>query len=165
MKKYCDFIKKAEEHGVEDAKIISTTTIEVGHWVRWKCRYGCDDYGERLTCPPHTPPVEETKKVMGEYRNALLLHGHTDPEMQEIVAILERHIFLAGYPKALGLACGPCSKCDECGDTCKKPEKARPSMEAVGIDVYNTVWENGYDIEVKKNKEECPDYFALVLIE
>ena len=97
IKKYNSFLKKAKNLGVEEAKIISTSTIEVANWVKWKCRYSCEDYGKNHTCPPNTPSVEETKKVLKEYDWALLLKGHNDPEMQKIVIELEKNIFLANF--------------------------------------------------------------------
>lgn len=165
MTDYYSFVEKAEELGVVSAEIISVSTIEVAHWVRWQCRYGCDGYGKNLTCPPHTPDVEETEKVMKEYDWAILLKGHNDPEMQDIVVNLENYIFHTGYRKAFGLACGPCKKCEKCGDECIDPENTRPSLESCGIDVYQTVRNNGYEIEVLKTEDEKPDYYAMVLIE
>ena len=165
IKKYNSFIKKAKELGVEEAEIISTSTIETAHWVKWKCRYACEDYGENFTCPPYTPSVEETEKVLKEYDRAILLKGHNDPEMQKIIIELENYIFLSGYRKAFGIACGPCKECDECQENCPKPEQTRPSLESCGIDVYATVRNNGYEIEVLKDKSEIPDYYAMVLIE
>ena len=165
IKKYNSFLKKAKNLGVEEAKIISTSTIEVANWVKWKCRYSCEDYGKNHTCPPNTPSVEETKKVLKEYNWALLLKGHNDPEMQKIVIELEKNIFLTGYRKAFGLACGPCKDCGDCQEECPKPSETRPSLESCGIDVYATVRNNGYEIEVLKDKSEIPDYYAMVLIE
>lgn len=45
------------------------------------------------------------------------------------------------------------------------PEKARPSMEACGIDVYETARVNGYPINVLKDKSCTGNYFGLVLLE
>ena len=167
MDKYNEFINKAIKLGVNDAKIISADSIEISHAVRWKCKFGCEKYGKRLTCPPNIPDVDETKKMIKEFNHALLLHGHDDPEMQDIVVKLEYEIFLDGYYKALVLSCGPCKKCDidECSQPCPHPKKIRPSLEAWGIDVYKTVRNNGYEIEVLQNEEEIPDYFAMILIE
>ncbi len=167
MSEFNKYIDRAIKLGVEDAKIISADTIEVSHAVRWKCRFGCDSYGERLTCPPNVPSVDETEKMVDEFNYTLLLHGHNDPEMQDIVVKLEHEIFLDGYYKALGLACGPCKRCEieDCESPCPYPEEIRPSLEACGIDVYKTVRNNGYEIEVLHNEEEIPDYFAMVFIE
>jgi len=58
--------------------------------------------------------------------------------IRELVADLEREIFLAGFYKALSFGCGPCGLCKTCEieNGCRYPEKARPSMEAAGIDVF-----------------------------
>ena len=85
---------------------------------------------------------------------------------KRIAAELEREIFLAGYYKAFGLGSGPCSLCDECDlDGCRYPHKARPSMEACGIDVYQTVRSNGFEIEVVRDRDDPQHYFGVVLVE
>ena len=88
-------------------------------------------------------------------------------ELRKIVAGLEREIFLDGYYKAFGLSAGPCRLCKTCetNKDCKHPYKARPAMEACGIDVYGTARNCGFELEVVKT-EDCPySYIALVLIE
>ena len=87
---------------------------------------------------------------------------------KRIAAELERHIFLSDYPKALGLGSGPCSLCrGPCAfdEGCTHPEKARPSMEACGIDVFSTVRAHGFEIHVVKSTDEKGHYFGLVLLE
>lgn len=54
-KKYDYFVGRARELGAEKARLISVDTISVGEWIRWKCRYGCQHYGED-TFQPHVPP-------------------------------------------------------------------------------------------------------------
>ncbi|MFW5856225.1 MAG: DUF2284 domain-containing protein [Bacillota bacterium] len=165
MKNYEKYIDSAIDRGAEDAWIISANTIEVANWVRWKCRYGCYRYGENLACPPNTPWPFETEELINEYDRVLLIMSHDNSSMQDIVVDLEYQIFLDGYHKAFGLACGPCERCEECGPECPEPERVRPSLEASGIDVYTTVRNNGREIEVLKSEEERPDYYAMVLIE
>ena len=58
-------IKKSVELGCEQAFVIHTNTIVVARWVQLKCKYGCDEYGKKLTCPPHAPTYEEMKKFLG----------------------------------------------------------------------------------------------------
>jgi predicted metal-binding protein len=162
---YTQFIEAAEELEFVNAKIISTKTIEVSHAVRWKCRYGCSGYGKKLTCPPNTPPVEETKKLIAEYKTGLLLHLQEKVNVEERLVQLENEIFFAGYHKPIAFSCGPCQLCADCADSCRKPKLARPTMEGCGIDVYATVRNNDWEIEVLESKEEQPNYFALILIE
>ena len=170
MKKYDKFIKKAIKLGANDAKIIKTDSVVTSAWVRWKCRYGCDGYNNSLCCPPNTPNYKETRELLDSYQNALLIHCTSDYEHRkdptEIVATLERDIFLAGYHKAFALGSGPCMLCGECSmDVCRHPENARPSMESCGIDVFTTARNNGYFIEVLKDRSRPMNRYALVLIE
>ena len=84
----------------------------------------------------------------------------------KIVGPLERHIFLAGFYKALAFGAGPCRLCRECNaEVCRHSDKARPSMEACGIDVFATVRANGFSVEVLSDEGDSQDYYGLVLIE
>jgi predicted metal-binding protein len=80
---------------------------------------------------------------------------------------LERELFLAGYYKAFAFGSCPCRACRSCDvmQPCKKPAVARPSMEAVGIDVFATVRANKFRIEVVTSDECQADYCGLVLVE
>jgi len=170
MEKYDKFIKKAIKLGASEAKVIKTDSIVTSAWVRWKCRYGCDGYNSSLCCPPNTPTYKETRELVDSYDNAILLHFksgiQTGKDPKEVVSTLERDIFLEGYYKAFALGCGPCRWCDECTmDQCRHAQIARPSMESCGIDVYSTAHNNGFFIEVVKNRSGQVNRYALVLIE
>jgi predicted metal-binding protein len=177
MLKSDTYAEKARSLGLSRAEIIDTMNVVVGNWVRLKCQYGCDGYGECLTCPPYSPTPDYTKKMIGEYSKGLLIQIENTPsrnrsrlsnrELRKIVADLEREIFLDGYYKAFGLAAGPCRFCETCEtkEPCKHPYEARPSMEACGIDVYQTARNCGFELEVVKT-EDCPySRVALILIE
>jgi predicted metal-binding protein len=173
-----DWIARATELGADAAQIIPTDQVVVAEWVRLKCQYGCGAYGSRLTCPPHSPPPEGTRRVLRHYRQALLLRmerpggGWKEEtrqrrQMSEVVAALERELFLAGYYRAWGMGAGPCRLCKECDPSspCRFPHQARPSMEACGIDVYTTVRQAGWEIEVVQMLEAPFRLFGLVLME
>jgi len=173
-----DWVARALELGADAAQIIPTDQVVVADWVRLKCQYGCGGYGERLTCPPHSPPPEVTRRVLSHYRQALLLRMERTGggwkagtrqrrQMSEVVAALERELFLAGYHRAWGMGAGPCTLCKECDPSapCRFPDQARPSMEACGIDVYTTVRQAGWEIEVVQTKESPFRLFGLVLME
>lgn len=59
--------------GADDARIIPASEICVEDRVVLKCRTGCISYGKKLTCPPHVPTPEEFRKILSEYRCALLV--------------------------------------------------------------------------------------------
>ncbi len=165
MEKYAKYIKKAKRLKVRDAKIISPKSIATAEWVRLKCQFGCDGYGQCLTCPPYSPTPEQTRKMLADYKHALLLHGDEYTDIRRVVAILEKDIFLDGYYKAFAMAAGPCELCAKCPKFCRYSEKARPSMEACGIDVFSTARANGFPIEVLKTENCQGNYYGLVLIE
>jgi predicted metal-binding protein len=151
--------------GALSAKIIDPATVVTGEWVRWKCRFGCGGYGSSLVCPPHTPTPAETQLMLDGYDRAVLFES-PGGKVKEIAASLERTLFLKGYYKALGLGAGPCSLCHACAfeEGCRYPYKARPSMEACGIDVYATVRAHDYTINVVTCAEDPQHYFGLVLV-
>jgi predicted metal-binding protein len=180
-----------------DFKLIPTKDIEIAEWVRWKCEYGCKAFGKHMTCPPHTPRPEDTRKLINCFEKALIVRfNNVQPNSKvspahihhylwdAILAIhntmfeFEKCAFLAGYYKAFGMAALPCSFCRDCMPEkegfvldhaakrfCEHPDKARPSMEACGIDVFKTVRAAGYELEVRTSYQEEITIFGLLLIE
>ena len=160
------FVQQAFKLGALEAKIILADTVVTAAWVRMKCQFGCGGWGSSLCCPPHTPTPDETGKVIACYKRALLIHCKADKRPTKIVAALEREIFLAGFYKALAFGSGPCRLCKECNfEECIRPDDARPSMEACGIDVYATARANGFPIEVVRDETSDQNYYGLVLID
>ncbi len=170
------WVNRALELGVDAACPISVEQVVVGDWVRLKCQFGCGGYGQCLTCPPHSPAPETTRRMLRDYRRGLLLRvegrGEGEEEaaarrLQEAVAALEREMFLSGHYRAWGMAAGPCLFCETCNlaGPCRFPHLARPSMEACGVDVYATVRSAGWEIEVVRATDARFRLFGLVLIE
>jgi len=154
--------------GVKQVRIVSPSDVETAPWVRLKCRFGCDGYGQCLVCPPFTPTAEEMRKVLDAYHRAILIHCQPQADVKALVAELEREIFLRGAWKAFGLGAGPCYFCKKCPvekGQCRHAERARPAMEACGIDVFSTVKKTGFPIEVVRTTRQCPDYYGLVLVD
>jgi len=165
-KELCELVKR--KSGVINARIISPPEVETAAWVRLKCQFGCDGYGQCLVCPPFTPTPQQTRNVLDAYRRAVLLHCQPDADVKAIVAELEREIFLLGCWKAFGLGAGPCYFCKQCPveeKQCRHADRARPSMEACGIDVFSTVKKAGFPIEVVRTTRQCPNYYGLLLVD
>ena len=173
LEKYCQF---ALNRGASAAKIIDVRTVKTAQWVRLKCQYGCGGWASSLCCPPFTPGPEETARVLEEYRRGMLLAYHfkgpasarkTTRRRRDFLVQLERMCFLDGHYKAFGYANGPCRLCASCDTTgtCLHPERARPAMEACGIDVFATARANGIDLEVVQDLEDKYTYCNLLLID
>ncbi len=156
----------ALELGAIHAKVVTPATVKTAPWVRWKCQFGCGGFGSSLMCPPHTPTPAETRLMLDAYKRAILFESPRG-QTKKIAAALERQLFVAGYYKALGLGAGGCDLCDTCAfdEGCRHPNQARPSMEACGIDVFATVREHGFTIDVARTRREPQHYFGLVLVD
>ena len=176
MMKYKKYLDLAKKSGAVWAKIIDPKNVVTAEWVRFKCQYGCNRYGTCLTCPPYSPTPAETKEMLKHYSKALIMVYDIAEEKKEKekrkklrkdLAKLEREIFLDGYYKAFGMACGPCNLCEECNLSypCKFEDIARPSMEACGIDVYSTLANVGYKLKVVKSYDEGCKFCSLILME
>ena len=149
--------------------------------VRLKCVAGrCMNYGQSATCPPYAPELDSARKAFSRFHWAVLLkkdivpvadfadfarhtsHGlKKEIEFNEVIVRIETMAFADGYYFAMGFGLGNCgySLCDSTvcaaldSGRCRFPFKARPSMEAVGIDVYGLVAKVGWEI--------CPIYRSV----
>lgn len=165
-KELCDIVRQKE--GVRNACIISPSDVQTAAWVRLKCQFGCDGYGQCLVCPPFTPTPQQMREVLDAYNRAVLIHFSPQADTKAIVADLERIIFLRGAWKAFALGAGPCYFCKTCPvkeRRCRDPQRARPAMEACGIDVFSTVRKAGLPIEVVRTTRQCPNYYGLILVD
>jgi len=88
-------------------------------------------------------------------------------EFARIMTALEAEAFKMGYRFAAAFAGGDCVLCDVCagatGEPCNHPFEARPSMEAVGIDVVATAAAAGLAVELPA--VEHPRWTGLLLID
>jgi len=187
-----DLTKLALKEGAaaEFVKYLPAERIVVaGSWARWKCTFGCSNYGNSLCCPPFIPSPEETAKLIQQYKHALLVgfHGTTvnplnhHKHMNKTLYKLEKAAFFKGFVKALSFATGTCLFCKKCiiqeefmrgipADIarryCRHKNKARPSLEAVGIDVFSTVHNAGIELEViREDNIDKLRHFGLILLE
>ena len=179
MKTYMKLEAMFAKHGFEDFKLIEPEKIVVAQWVRMKCTYGCGTYGRNACCPPNVPSVTECRGFFDEYRAAAIFHFEKKvkkPEDRRPWALkinasllkLEREVFLSGYPKAFLLFIDSCDLCGDCAlvrAECRQPKSARPTPEALAVDVFSTVRQFGYPIEVLPDYSRTMNRYAFLLIE
>ncbi len=180
LEKYCQW---AVERGATQAKQINPSSVVTGAWVRWKCQFGCPGYNKSYGCPPDSPTPEQTQAIIDCYQHAILVHFEVPPlepnepkhyfqlyqKLHAMIIDMEAEIFKDGYYKAVSFLFGSCIACQECtkptGEPCRFRLKIRPSMEASGIDVYQTVRNNGLFIETLRCREETRNQYCLVLVD
>jgi predicted metal-binding protein len=166
--------QKALELGADQAVIVRTQDIPVDERVTLKCQIPrCFGYGAGAHCPPHTLKPAELKEQLKNYRRAVFFIKEVPPEVivrdkatikervaayQEVFKIvgeIESMAFYDGHYLAFGLAAGSCrhtfcGQQENCqaleGKRCRFSLLARPSMEAVGIDVYKMAAQAGWEI-------------------
>jgi predicted metal-binding protein len=167
------------KHACTDYKWIDPRDIIISQWVRMKCMFGCGDYGRDATCPPNVPSVSECRRFFEEYTTAVIFHfakAVEKPEdrfswsrkINEGLVALEREIFLSGYRKAFVLVIDSCTMCKECTmvrDACRNPRTARPTPEAMAVDVYTTVRKHGYPIQVLTDYSQTMNRYGILLVE
>ncbi len=154
-------------HGATRVRKVDPRQVPTGEWVRLKCQFGCGGYGQCLTCPPHAPTPEETRKLLDDYSTGFLIYWGHEAGGRKALAEIERQVFLKGWYKAFALGSGPCELCRECDLEwpCNHPSQARPSMEACGIDVFQTARDAGFPIQVVTCHEDVPNFYSLLLVE
>ncbi|MCJ7563231.1 MAG: DUF2284 domain-containing protein, partial [Candidatus Aminicenantes bacterium] len=80
---------------------------------------------------------------------------------------LEKEIFLSGHEKTFLLfmdSCTICAKCTARREDCKESKLARPTPEAMAMDVYSTVRRAGYPIEVLPDYDRAMNRYSFLLI-
>jgi predicted metal-binding protein len=166
--------EKALELGASVARVMSADEIHVDERVVLKCQIPrCFGYGAGAQCPPHTMKPAELREHLKNYKWAVFFIKDVPPEVIvrdkgtikervaayqqifKIVSELESAAFYDGHYLAFGLAAGSCrhtfcGREKDCaalnGGACRFSLLSRPSMEAVGIDVYKMTVEAGWDI-------------------
>jgi predicted metal-binding protein len=167
------------KHGYADFKWIEPQNVVVSHWVRMKCTFGCKEFGRNAACPPNVPSVAECRQFFDEYGSGAVFHfakAVARPEdrhawsrqVNQQLLKLERDVFLAGCRKAFLLfmdSCGVCADCVGVRAECKSPQSARPTPEAMAVDVFATVRSLGYPIEVLTDYSQQMNRYAFLMIE
>ncbi|WP_054871434.1 DUF2284 domain-containing protein [Caloranaerobacter sp. TR13] len=153
-------------------KEVLINEIEITQTVRNYCiQNKCEQYGANYMCPPYVGGIEEFKKKLKTYNVGFIVivkDNVNDPndmkefykpayKLHEIMLELEEEVKKLGFENSYALIGGNCKLCKVCNaklgiKKCNYPNKARPSLEAMGIDVINTCKKIGINIEFRKDE-------------
>lgn len=132
----------------------------------------------QIDCPiPHEMQQlikNETGYVTDLYKNNAFLASYQKSftlakmKLHEIVHRVESAAFSMGYRFSVGFIGGSCRLCAECvgsssNEPCRHPFRARPSMEAMGIDVFQTATNAGLPFDIPP--KETAVWNGLVLVD
>jgi len=160
---------EALRYGATAAVFIKAPSISVEDELVEMCRApGCAGYGKSANCPPHVMGPREAKSFIAGFEEALFFKLDVEPVLLfsderfrifelifRIAAGLEIKARSSGFKKARALAAGSCKPvfcndepCDVLSGSgeCRHPSLARPSMEALGINVFKLAHGVGWPI-------------------
>jgi len=162
--------------GATHVKILDRREVILDYRVYYKCLVPkCRYYNTNANCPPHTPSFKGMTKLLACFYSALLVglkvpskivttsggkennkeRSSVRRKLSQIITELESDAFYDGYYFATGFSSGSCKgtwcadlPCQalENGKNCRFPLQSRPSMEAVGMDVFKMVTSAGWPV-------------------
>jgi len=165
------------DYGLTEAKFVHAPHIITAHSSRLRCQYLCHSEGKSKSCPPHSPTHEDTIKILEEYRFGLMLRREIAPgaegdpaEWAAFHASLlqaEGESFRRGYSKAFALGVGNCiyQHLSDATRPCDFPGKSRPTLEAIGVNLTETLDILGWDAYLVRKPADPFQMFALLLLE
>ncbi len=117
--------------------------------------------------------IDSTEKATRRINRRILkenakAHRPFKRKLLEIVEAVESAAFKKGMPFAAGLVGGSCVLCERCAgekrsQACRHPFRARPAMEALGIDVIKTAQNAGAPIHLSSSTSVL--WTGLILLE
>jgi predicted metal-binding protein len=190
------YVSLALDAGASNAAIVPTGQIVVDERVLMKCRFPlCGEYGQCMNCPPHTGSIEEMRRRIGLFEQAIVLKLDVPSErvagaaargegvedlkkLCKIISSVESAAYYDGYYFATGFSSASCHfiwcrglDCQAlAGKGCRHRARAYTSMEAAGIDVFRLAasldWEI-YPVGMSATADMFPhgSRYGMVLIQ
>ncbi len=167
------------DQGATKATVIDQSQIVLNDEFRKACEVNsCGVYGKCWMCPPDVGEIHELMarvraypagvwyQTIGELEDSFDFEGMTAAKENHLALSHRIQAALPDGLRVLHLTCGGCGLCETCAkvdnEPCRFPEKALPSVESYGMDVYNTT--KSTDLKYI-NGANTVTYFGLVLFE
>lgn len=162
-----ELVKEAMSLGAMDATGFSIDDIAFDTRTLLKCLYGCP--GGFYFCPTSKDgvTVKDYMEMAGRYKWGVLVCTEDLKKGQDITLALESKAYLKGHYFAF--AATECAVCHECsaidGGKCRDKHKQRLPLYAFGIDVYKTVANVGWSLEVVQKKGDPRKNITALFVE
>jgi predicted metal-binding protein len=170
-------MQNPEGFGLSEAKFIHTPQVFTSPSVRLRCQYHCSQMRQSDFVPPHTPRHDETRQILDEYKYGLMLRreepfgqrpaGQMWQEFTANLLRIETESQVRGYTRAFAIGIGNCLYLhhDDSLRPCDFPEKRRPTLEALGVELHETLEMILWHQHLVRTAEEPFQMFALLLLE
>jgi len=160
-----------------EIRFIYSAQIIAGAGIRQRCQYSCQLAHQATLSPPLSPTVIDTQKMLDEFRYGLIVRreapisdqefGRVWQDFSEKMLEFEHESFIRGYPKALVPAVGSClfGHNDDSLRPCEYPGKSRPTFEAIGINLGETLDMIGWESYLVRDDHEPFQMFSVLMLE
>ncbi|MFC1904513.1 DUF2284 domain-containing protein [Chloroflexota bacterium] len=157
-------LERAGQMGFTESLAFDTRLLVPQKRIRGFCEENkCGDYNNNYMCPPYVGSLDEIKGQLEEFHWGILLRYSRSMEIKkgnrEIteskvtflnkILQLEEFVRGEGIEHMWGICGGSCGLCEPCharlNVPCLYPDKARASLEALGIEVLDLLDELGLD--------------------
>jgi predicted metal-binding protein len=161
----------ANRLGIQNCLEFDPQLLVVEDRVRSLCQVNrCGNYGKSYMCPPLVPSLNDIKSRLQTFHSGVLLQYWINLDVKHDVEGIrnsmldfqnkslqvEEYLEGRGNKQVWGITAGTCAQCKICGveskTPCLHPEKARASMEALGIDVIGLLTRLGLDSQFHTDK-------------
>ena len=165
--KYAALAAKAVALGATEARLIETDRIIFDPRSFLKCRFGCNRWGKYWTCPPHMGITSaQFMESFSRYKMGLVIQSPDPTISQEVTLAIEKEAMMThGCMYAFAMVL--CVQCEECAypAPCHHPHLARPSMDAYGMDIAETVALLNFEVRFDPNGQLLPAWYSMVLLD
>lgn len=160
-----------------EVRFIYSAQIAVGAGIRQRCQYSCAHAHQTTLSPPLSPDAPATRHLLDEYRYGLIVRREvpiSDEDFNRIwrrfsekMLEFEQESFIRGYPKAFVPAVGSClfGHADDSLRPCEYAGKSRPSLEAIGINLGETLDLIGWEAYITRDADEPFQMFSFLMLE
>lgn len=162
--------KFAERLGIHSCLKFSTDVLVPEQRIRNYCLENkCGKYNTNYMCPPFVGSLAEIQARLTEYKRGLIFQ-YAEPvdvnndrpgvrrskmDFHKKVLKIEKFFDKQGIDDVWGMIGGNCELCKVCGvklnEPCRHPQKARPSLESLAIDVIALLDKFGLDSRFHPN--------------
>ena len=161
----------ASQLGIETCLEFSTEMLVPEERIRAFCRENkCGSFHNNYMCPPYVGSLEDITIKLKKFQRGVLLQytkfldvkgdsegvRQTKIDFHNKILRIEELLRVGGIVEVWGMIGGNCGLCDTCeakmGEPCVYPDKARMSLEAIGVDVLGLLDRFGLDSEFHADK-------------
>lgn len=166
--------QKAISFGADDVYVMLPDEIVFDDRAKLQC-FNCKNYGRKRTCPPSIPDWDYQKMIL-KYRKGLFVIIRMDSsldfdqarfestnKLHQILLKLEKEAFNQNNHFTTSFIGGSCKLCENgCAEICRLPQYSRIPIEAIGVDVVETMRKFGLILQFPA--KECIYRIGALLI-